>query len=70
MEQGQRLAEEGFAADAGEQRAAQGQQLMLAGEQGEVLAAALAESVAGVEDDGLGAMPAAAAWARLASRPD
>ena len=46
-------AQEGFAAHSGQQRAAQRQQFGLTGQQGVVLAEALAEAVTGVEDDGL-----------------
>lgn len=53
-ERRKRVAEEGFAAEAGEERTAEREELRLTGEQGVILAEALAESVAGIENDGFG----------------
>jgi len=54
VEPSQRLAQEGFARDPGQERAAEGKQLLLPGKQGKVFAEALAETVAGVECQCLG----------------
>jgi len=54
IEEREGLAEEGLAAEAGKQRAAEREQFLLAGEEGEVIGSALAKAIAWVKDDGFG----------------
>ena len=52
MQAGEGVAEEGFSREAGEERAAEGEEGALAGQKSVVFVEFLAKAVAGVEDDG------------------
>jgi len=54
VERSEGVAEEGFAAESGEEGATEGEEFGLTGEEREILVEAFAESVAGIEDHCVG----------------